>query len=95
MTLGLLSLEGVSRPGISTSEIVSKALAVIAGFALLGQAFLDQQKEQAVQVSEYITSRSDCMKEALLCSTSRDTSAKIPPFLTNNFSWPIVALPFM
>lgn len=82
MTLGLLSLEGVSRPGISTSEIVSKALAAIAGFALLGQAFLDQQKEQAVQVSDCVTSTSDCTKEALLCFASRDAVAYIHPFLT-------------
>lgn len=90
MTLGLLSLEGVSRPGISTSEIVSKALAAIAGFALLGQAFLDQQKEQAVQVSDCITSRRRCF----VLFHSRDTAAEILPFLTQN-SRPTVAPPFM
>lgn len=50
MILGLLSLDGVSRPGMSTSQVVSEVLAALAGSILLGQAFLDQQKEQAVKV---------------------------------------------
>lgn len=48
--LGLISLEGFSRPGMTTSQIVSEALAGLAGLALLVQALLDQRKEQAVQV---------------------------------------------
>lgn len=50
VVLGLLSLDGFSRPGMSTSQVVSEALAGLAGLALFGQALLDQQKEQAVQV---------------------------------------------
>ena len=48
--LGLISLDGFSRPGMTTSQIVSEALAGLAGLALLVQALLDQRKEQAVQV---------------------------------------------
>lgn len=49
--LGLLSLEGLPKPGMSASQIISQALAAQAGFVLLVQALLDQQKEQAVQVT--------------------------------------------
>ena len=48
--LGLISLDGFSRPGMTTSQVVSEALAGLAGLALLVQALLDQRKEQAVQV---------------------------------------------
>lgn len=50
--LGLVSLEGLPKPGMSGSQIISQALAAQAGFALLVQALLDQQKEQAVQVKK-------------------------------------------
>ncbi|CAM9322434.1 unnamed protein product [Laminaria digitata] len=48
--LGLISLDGFSRPGMTTSQVVSEALAGLAGLALLVQALLDQRKEQAVQM---------------------------------------------
>ena len=50
ITLGLISLDGFSRPGMTISQVVSEALAGLAGLALLVQALLDQRKEQAVQV---------------------------------------------
>eukprot|EP00903_Cladosiphon_okamuranus_P008720 g8352.t1 len=48
--LGLLSLDGVSRPGMTTSQVVSEALAALAGVVLFAQALLDQQKERAVKM---------------------------------------------
>eukprot|EP00752_Nemacystus_decipiens_P006524 g5875.t1 len=48
--LGLLSLDGFSRPGMTTSQVVSESLAGLAGFVLFAQALLDQQKERAVEM---------------------------------------------
>lgn len=50
VVLGLLSLDGFSRPGMTTSQVVSEALAGLAGVVLFAQALLDQQKERAVEV---------------------------------------------
>lgn len=50
VTLGLLSLDGFSRPGMTTSQVVSEALAGVAGLVLFAQALLDQQTERAVEV---------------------------------------------
>ncbi|CAN0056084.1 unnamed protein product, partial [Hapterophycus canaliculatus] len=47
--LGLLSLDGFSRPGMTTSQVVSEVLAGLAGISLLVQALLDQQLERAVE----------------------------------------------
>ncbi len=49
--LGLLSLDGFSRPGMTASQVVSEALAGLAGVVLFAQALLDQQKERAVEVN--------------------------------------------
>ncbi|CAM9652363.1 unnamed protein product [Scytosiphon promiscuus] len=46
--LGLLSLDGLSRPGMTTSQVVSEVLAGLAGVSLFVQALVDQQLERAV-----------------------------------------------
>lgn len=48
--LGLLSLDGLVRPGMTTTQLVSTTMAALAAIALLSQAFLEQRKEKAVQV---------------------------------------------
>lgn len=48
--LGLLSLDGLPRPGMPKSQLVSITMAAVAGLALVAQGLLDQRKEQVVQV---------------------------------------------
>lgn len=48
--LGLLSLDGLPRPGMTNSQLVSITMVALAALALLAQGLLDQRKEQAVQV---------------------------------------------
>ncbi|CAM9898633.1 unnamed protein product [Choristocarpus tenellus] len=48
--LGLLLLGGSPPSTMSPSQLSSEVLATMAGLVLLLQGFLDQQKEEAVQV---------------------------------------------
>lgn len=54
--LGLLSLEGFVRPGMTIFQLVSKLLAGLAGVSLFAQALLDQQKERVFEVTATILS---------------------------------------
>lgn len=54
--LGLLSLEGFARPGMTIFQLVSKLLAGLAGVLLFAQALLDQQKERAFEVTHTVLS---------------------------------------
>ncbi|CAN0150501.1 unnamed protein product [Discosporangium mesarthrocarpum] len=47
--LGLLGLNGVPATGMTPFQLTSEALAAVSGLVILLQAFLDQQKEEAVQ----------------------------------------------
>ncbi|CAN0112737.1 unnamed protein product, partial [Ascophyllum nodosum] len=92
--LGLISLEGVSRPGMSISEVISKALAVIAGFTLLGQSLLDQQKERAVQRKrEALDSGSSAAAAGVNATASEDAkitffdSKALGPELEDRVMW--------
>lgn len=49
--LFLLNLSGGPRPGMTASQLISGALAAVTSLVLIVQAYLDQQKERAVQAS--------------------------------------------
>lgn len=57
--LGLLSLDGLPRPGMPKSQLVSITMAAVAGLALVLQGLLDLRKEQVVQVKSctFVASR--------------------------------------
>lgn len=72
--LGLLSLNGFSRPGMTLYQIVSEALACLAGVVLFAQALLDQQKERAVEVQHTLRIGGVAVDGAVLledCSSHR------------------------